>query len=342
MTTDRLTRQELSWLLAQEAKSAAALLRKGVDSLKKSLPPAAPPDGVEISTTLDALDDTMRALASLNVGSAAHGRRGRIDVAALLLELAPGAKVELEPGKGTEVFGDELEVRRMLQLLLALGDATAEASIRREDDAIRTSVLLGPDSSGGTRTEHAFLHRMATRHGGRLELDGSHVVLILPADPDIERREVEELRKELAAAQEQGEAYARELAEMFTKSDPPPPVATSALGGALAAVGAELVKGREPKALGAALSMCGALPADEPRVTLTADATRGVVADGTLVGPAAWMTALAALVRAEGASATLRADGSALALEVRRGLTTAVAEALGLTVSGAPEATIKL
>jgi signal transduction histidine kinase len=60
---------------------------------------------------------------------------------------------------------------------------------------------------------------MATRYGGRLELDGSTQTLVLAADTDPQRREVESLRKELAAAQAQGEAYARELAAVFKGGD---------------------------------------------------------------------------------------------------------------------------
>jgi signal transduction histidine kinase len=54
--------------------------------------------------------------------------------------------------------------------------------------------------------------------------------LVLAADVDMQRREVETLKKELAAAQAQGEAYARELAAVFSRGDahpstaPPPPI----------------------------------------------------------------------------------------------------------------------
>jgi signal transduction histidine kinase len=76
---------------------------------------------------------------------------------------------------------------------------------------------------------------MATRYGGRLELDGSMQTLVLAADVDMQRREVENLKKELAAAQAQGEAYARELAAVFTRGGdspmpstaPPPPIPAS-------------------------------------------------------------------------------------------------------------------
>ncbi len=322
-------------MLAQEAKSAAALLREGMDSLTKSLPQEGPQGGVELSSTLDALDDTMRALSSLHLGAATRGRRGRIDVAALLLELAPTTTVDIEPGKGTEVFGDEVELRRMLQLLLSLGDASAQASIRRDEDAIHTSVLLGPDSSGGSSTEHAFLHRMATRHGGRLELEGARVVLVLPADADLERREMEDLRRELVAAQEQGEAYARELAEMFTKNDPPPAAVATSVRSVLGAIGGALTKGVDARALGAALERFGALPHDEPYAALHGDAIHGLeVRAKSPAGPAAWVAAFAALLRAEGADGSLDVIDGRVVLQAPHGLTTSVAEALGLSVTG--------
>jgi signal transduction histidine kinase len=60
---------------------------------------------------------------------------------------------------------------------------------------------------------------MAIRYGGRLELDGSEQALVFPADVDLQRRELESLKKELAAAQAQGEAYARELAAVFSQGE---------------------------------------------------------------------------------------------------------------------------
>jgi signal transduction histidine kinase len=230
MPTDKLNRQELSWLLAQEARAAADLLRKGVSDL--SLEPNTSPYLGEVTSTLDALDDAMRTLASLNTGGGASTtRRGRIDLATLLLEMAPSARVGIEPGKGTEVFGDEGELKRMMQVLLSFGMTaaapTAEiaanaVSIRREGELVRLTVALGPDSSATGETEHAWLHRMALRYGGSLVLEGGQVTLELPADTAEERSELEELRRELAAAQEQAEAYARELASMFQRRTLPP------------------------------------------------------------------------------------------------------------------------
>lgn len=225
MTTDRLTRQELSWLLAQEARAAATMLRKGVSGLKIKIEEA--PVVTEVSSTLDALDDAVKTLATLQTGGPIHNRRGRIDVAALLLELAPHAAINLEPGSGTEVVSDEAELRRMLQVLLSLGapagEGGASIGVRRHGETIRVEVALGPDSSGASSMEQAWLHRMAVRHGGQLALEGNTMALGLPAGG--EQREVEELRRELAAAQEQGEMYAREIAAMFTQkgqSEAPP------------------------------------------------------------------------------------------------------------------------
>src|SRR5689334_22342855 len=83
--SDRLTRQELSWLLTQEARSAAEKLRKGVAILStpevRALTSPPPPS---VEPELDALDDAMKMLANLQSGpAAARGRRGRIDLATL-------------------------------------------------------------------------------------------------------------------------------------------------------------------------------------------------------------------------------------------------------------------
>lgn len=235
MSGDRLTRTELSWLLTQEARSAAQKLRRGVGLTippPESTPtppttevilPAIEDTGVE--STLNRLDETMTMLASLH-GHQARGRKGKIDVAALLWEIAPEARVQIEVGKGLVVFGDEAELRRMLHVLMAQsGDPIAapsalEVSVKREGDEIKVSVELGPDKSQGFDAESQWLSRMATRYGGRLMLEGDRQTLILLAND--EHREVETLRRELAAAQAQGEAYARELAAVMGKSDIPP------------------------------------------------------------------------------------------------------------------------
>jgi signal transduction histidine kinase len=223
--SERLTRQELTWLLTQEARSAAEKLRKGVlagPEIRGATVPPAP----SFEPELDALDDAMKMLATLYSGGTTRSRRGRIDLAALLYEVAPNARVSIEPGSGTEVFGDETELRRMIQVLVgstnpAGGGAemgTPELSVRREGSEIRVSVTLGPDSSANAGTERAWLARMATRYGGRLELEGGTASIMLPADGATDQREVADLRRELEAAQRQGEAYARELAAVFSYS----------------------------------------------------------------------------------------------------------------------------
>lgn len=210
----RLNRQELGWLLTQEAQGAAERLRKGVQVLLTNVPPAPEPGDGGVDQTLDALDDAMRLLSSLHQRPViVRGRRGRIDLAALLWEVAPDARVSLEPGSGTEVFGEEGELRRMLHVLVGPGSRAGSAvTIRREGDEVKLSVVLGPDSSITSDTERAWLARMAIRYGGRYELEGGMEILSLPADNAQERQEREELRKELHEARKQGEAYARELA----------------------------------------------------------------------------------------------------------------------------------
>jgi signal transduction histidine kinase len=231
----RLTRQELGWLLTQEAQGAAERLRRGVQILKTKPPPppsTPPPDedlpssppsqpvlGVEAS--LAALDDVMQMLSSLHAKPAVgRGRRGRIDVASLIWEVAPEARVSIEPGSGTEVFCDEGEMRRMLHVLVGHGSGLGSSvTIKRDGDEVRTSVALGPDSSATAETERAWLSRMAIRYGGRYELEGGTESLTLPAGDAQARDERDALRKELDEARKQGEAYARELAAVFAQGE---------------------------------------------------------------------------------------------------------------------------
>jgi hypothetical protein len=216
----RLTRQELGWLLTQEAQGAAERLRKGVSALTQP-PPAPDVDTSGVDASLSALDDTMRMLSSLHsrpVGT--RGRRGRIDIASLLWEVAPDARVSIEPGSGTEVFGDEAELRRMLHVMLGHGAGTdSTVSIRREGDEVALSVLLGPDSTAAAETERAWLSRMATRYGGRYELEGGVEVLALPAEGLQSRDDLARLKRELDEARRQGAAYARELAAVWTATE---------------------------------------------------------------------------------------------------------------------------
>jgi two-component system OmpR family sensor kinase len=220
----RLTRQELGWLLTQEAQGAAERLRTGVATLTG--PPRAPdvrvaPDAAVVDETLSALDDTMKMLSSLHAQpTGIRGRRGRIDIASLLWEVAPEARVSIEPGSGTEVFGDEAELRRMFHVMLGHGSGTGSTvAIRREADEVVVRVALGPDSSATADTERAWLSRMAIRYGGRYELEGSTEALALPAEGVESRDDLARLRKELEEAKRQGETYARELAAVWTAGD---------------------------------------------------------------------------------------------------------------------------
>lgn len=228
--TDRLTKNELTWLLAQEARTAAQKLRRGVGMSSGDEIPAPTMTIMEegsggVEGTLNRLDEAVSMLASLHGHPVPRGRRGKIDLAALVWEVAPEARVQIEMGEGTTVFGDESELRRMLHVLIGqTGDprtagASPSVSIRREGDDIRIGVNLGPDTPAAFTAERGWLSRMATRYGGRLLLDGSMQTLVLAADIDLPRRELEVLKKELAAAQAQGEAYARELAAVFSRGE---------------------------------------------------------------------------------------------------------------------------
>lgn len=224
MSKGRLTRQELGWLLTQEAQGAAERLRTGMATLTH--PPRAPdvraaPDASVVDETLSALDDTMKMLSSLHAQpTGIRGRRGRIDVASLLWEVAPEARVSIEPGSGTEVFGDEAELRRMFHVMLGHGSGTGSTvAIRREADEVVVRIALGPDASATADTERAWLSRMAIRYGGRYELEGSTELLAVPAEGLESRDDLARLRKELDEARRQGETYARELAAVWTAGE---------------------------------------------------------------------------------------------------------------------------
>src|SRR5260221_402553 len=185
---ERLTRSELSWLLTQEARGAAERLRKGVQILTK--PMAEPPprterapgserpitlsstgeEGEGLESTLDMLDGAMQKLSQIYGPSTQRGRRGRVDLAGLLWEVAPDAKVNLAPGAGTEVFGDEGELRRMLHMLLGasskgIGGAQI-VDLKRDGEEVKLSVALGPDTAPISPAERGWLARMAIRYGG--------------------------------------------------------------------------------------------------------------------------------------------------------------------------------
>ncbi|NUQ72459.1 MAG: membrane dipeptidase [Polyangiaceae bacterium] len=156
---------ELAWLLAQEARSAARKLRQGVGIPSEEDSPTAVVEegsgGVE--STLNRLDEAVSALASLHGNAMPRGRRGKVDIAALVWEVAPEASVQIEMGEGTTVFGDEAELRRMLQVLIGQsGPPTSskggpDISIRREGDNILVHVGLGSDLDGAFGNEQTPL-----------------------------------------------------------------------------------------------------------------------------------------------------------------------------------------
>jgi len=209
------------------------MLRKDVTLLTQP-PPADPaitpqtPD-VRVETTLNALDGAIDLLSELESGPAVPKRRGRIDLVALLMELSPGASLSFEPGAGTEVAGDESEFRRMLHVLVgqtssASGggkDRGSAVHVKREGDWVRVTATLGPDVSASSELERRWLSRMAVRLGGRLDLEGGTMSLVLPADASSDQTEMADLRKELEQAQQLGEAYARELAAVFAAGQLP-------------------------------------------------------------------------------------------------------------------------
>jgi two-component system OmpR family sensor kinase len=244
VTGERLTRSELGWLLAQEARGAASALRAEVKEMRNSLrppPPSSPdpePTGTEDRVSslpgerhLNALDDAINLLSTLQQQNPPRSkRRGRIDVAALLYDLAPNVKLSIEPGAGTEVIGDEHELRRMFHLLLnqntggsAEGTTLNSIDIRRQDDSIHISVELGPDTAATSDLERRWLGRMAQKHGGHLELRGRKQIVVLPAETS-KQEEVDQLKRELHQAQLLGEAYAKELASALSNDLSLPPL----------------------------------------------------------------------------------------------------------------------
>lgn len=229
----RLTRTELGWLLAQEARGAAQALRDDPAAVR---PPAALTErsprvsGIEASRALGVetpapsstaeLEDVVELLGDLQ--DRTKVRRGRVDLASLLFEVAPDTRLKIQPGAGTEVYANEAELRRMLSILLAQSSArrwSPEVEIWRDTDWVRISVELGPDTPN-SEVERRWLSRMAVRHGGQFELKGGRQIVALQADGVQDKQELSALRKELEQAQLLGETYARELATIIEKSEP--------------------------------------------------------------------------------------------------------------------------
>lgn len=210
------------------------MLRKDVTLLTQP-PPAdpaltAPLPDLRVETTLNALDGAIDLLSELEAGpSTTAKRRGRIDIVGLLMELSPSASLSFEPGAGTEVAADESELRRMLHVLVGQSsstagggkDAASSVHVRRDGEWVRVTANLGPDVSASSDLERRWLSRMAVRLGGRLDLEGGTMSLVLPAESSVDQVEMAGLRKELEQAQQLGEAYARELAAVFAAGQLP-------------------------------------------------------------------------------------------------------------------------
>ncbi len=233
--------------MAQEARGAASALRAEVKELRNSLRPPPPSSSAPVRISgldtkggedrisslpgerhLNTLDEAINLLANLQQQTSPRPkRRGRIDLAALLYELAPNCKLSLEPGAGTEVIGEEHELRRMFHLLLNQSTGGGDGAtlntieLKRQDQWIHISVELGPDAATSD-LERRWLSRMALKHGGRLELHGRRQIVILPAEAS-NHEEVDQLKRELQQAQLLGEAYAKELATALAADVPAVP-----------------------------------------------------------------------------------------------------------------------
>jgi hypothetical protein len=211
--------------LTQEARGAARKLRVEVGEMRST---GTEPDEDRASSlpgelTLDQLDNAIDVLSQLEAEPRSR-RKGLLDLAAILYELAPDWQVMLEPGAGTQVSGDEEEYRRMLQVLLTqsgigrFAENTPAVEIRRDGEWVRVTTGLGPDVASSGELERRWLSRMAVRLGGRYELLGKSHSLVLPADND-DRVELKALRDELLQAQQLGQSYALELAQAMSTAD---------------------------------------------------------------------------------------------------------------------------
>ena len=99
----------------------------------------------------------------------------------------------------------------------------------------RSMPILVAGAGGFDEARRRSIHRLQLVPGERVLLIGAGTGLdldYLPADVDMKAQELENLKRELKAAQEQGEAYARELAAVFatgagTKASSVPPASAS-------------------------------------------------------------------------------------------------------------------
>ena len=92
----------------------------GVQVLKSNAPPppASEPPSMRRSTRSTTRCGTLSTIHKTPF----EQRRGRrVDLAAVIWEGSREARCPIEPGGGTEVFGDEGELRRMLHLLVGHG-----------------------------------------------------------------------------------------------------------------------------------------------------------------------------------------------------------------------------
>ncbi len=220
--TAGLTRRELSWLLAEEARSAARALRNGLagDAGNRQRDPSIPLP----SDPCEALADVVATLSQMPESPRHPPARGRVDLAAILCEISPLSRVRVAPGAGTEVFGDADELRRILHVMVHQSHSVNVGNrppigVRREDEWVIIEVELGPDIPAAVSMDQRWLSRTAIRHGGRLELHGNTQTLWLRADGAPEREELASLREELQQAKQLGEAYARALGESFAAAD---------------------------------------------------------------------------------------------------------------------------
>lgn len=256
MSNGRLSSRELDQLLAKQAEGAARTLQSDISELLDAAEQDRPSANLLLTDTgANVLTDSSNRDSNPDDFFAGgkgtpealrvRSRRGRLDLAALLYEVAPHCRLALETGAGTEVFGNEAELRRTLQLMLmqspggtSESELGGEVRIKREGDWIRVSVELGPDVGVIDDTQRRWHHRVATKHGGRFEMRGNDQCLLLPADAST-HAEIEALQRELEQAQMLGETYARDLANVFATgaigNNPArdPTAGTRALGAAL-------------------------------------------------------------------------------------------------------------